>query len=197
MGAASKPVAAIQQKALEVHFKDKDERVLDELNMRKGLVIIFLRTKHRTDRLTKYLDSYGFKVGLIHGGRTQGQRNRALRDFRNGKIRILCATDVAARGIDVPEVEHVINFDLPMQDEDYVHRIGRTARSGATGEALSFVMPEELNDWDAICRKYRLEDLSLGRNSYKSRKKTFGKKRGAGSFGRLSLIHISEPTRPY
>ena len=118
MGAASKPVAAIQQKALEVHFKDKDERVLDELNMRKGLVIIFLRTKHRTDRLTKYLDSYGFKVGLIHGGRTQGQRNRALRDFRNGKIRILRATDVAARGIDVPEVEHVINFDLPMQDED-------------------------------------------------------------------------------
>ena len=100
VGAASKPVAAIQQKALEVHFKDKDERVLDELNMRKGSVIIFLRTKHRTDRLTKYLDSYGLKVGHIHGGRTQGQRNRALRDFRNGKIRILCATDVAARGID-------------------------------------------------------------------------------------------------
>ena len=99
----------------------KDECIVHELNSRTGSVIIFLKTKHRTDRLHQYLNDYGFAVDIIHGGRTQGQRNRAISDFKKGKSRVLCATDVAARGIDVPHVEHVINFDLPMQDEDYVH----------------------------------------------------------------------------
>jgi len=180
VGSVSTPVSSIRQNAVEVAFQQKDERLLDELNQREGSVIVFLRTKHRTDRLVKYLQGYGIKAGHIHGGRSQGQRNKALKDFRSGKTRVLCATDVAARGIDVPQVAHVINFDLPTMDEDYVHRIGRTARNGADGEALSFIMPEEFNLWDALVRKYNLKGLSLGTNSLTSRYsgKSKGKKSG-------------------
>jgi ATP-dependent RNA helicase DeaD len=157
----SRPVNQIKQSVIQVHFKDKDECILSELNEREGSVIVFLKTKHRTDRLKKYLSDFGFAVDLIHGGRTQGQRNRAIKAFKDGKSRILCATDVAARGIDVPHVEHVINFDLPMQDEDYVHRVGRTARNGATGEAVSLVTPEEERDWNRIVKKYDIPDATI------------------------------------
>lgn len=178
IGAPSTPVASIRQNAISVEFKEKDEKLLDELNQRKGsTVIVFLRTKHRTDRLVQYLKGYGIKAGSLHGGRTQGQRNKALKDFREGKTQVLCSTDVAARGIDVPEVEFVVNFDLPTMNEDYIHRIGRTARNGAKGEALSFVMPEEFNLWDGLVREYKLKGLSLGTNSLTSR---YQGRRGAG-----------------
>ena len=154
----SKPVSKIKQNVMQVEFADKDECILNELNTREGSVIVFLKTKYRTDRLMNYLKKYGFDVTQIHGDRTQGQRNKAIRDFKTGKVRILCATDVAARGIDVPHVEHVINFDLPMTDEDYVHRIGRTARNGAGGEALSFVTSQEYRDWNRIAKKYQIVD---------------------------------------
>ncbi len=160
-GRVSLPVKAIKQSAALVRFKEKDDRIVDELNERTGSIIVFVRTKHRTDRLAQNLKDFGFKVDLIHGGRTQGQRNKAIRNFKEGKSRILCATDVAARGIDVPSVEHVINFDLPMMPEDYVHRIGRTARNGAKGEALSFVMPEERRNWQQLVRKYQITDVVL------------------------------------
>ncbi len=182
----SRPVAKIKQTIVQVEFKDKDECVVEELNTRSGSIIVFLKTKHRTDRLKQYLSDYGFAVDLIHGGRTQGQRNRAINSFKKGKTRILCATDVAARGIDVPHVEHVINFDLPMQDEDYVHRIGRTARNGAEGEAISFVTPQEHRDWNRIAKKYEIPDL-LPESSKKDRKPRkkggFRKKGGKPSFG--------------
>lgn len=160
-GRVSLPVKAIKQAAALVRFKEKDDRIVDELNERTGSIIVFVRTKHRTDRLAQNLKDFGFKVDLIHGGRTQGQRNKAIRNFKEGKSRILCATDVAARGIDVPSVEHVINFDLPMMPEDYVHRIGRTARNGAKGEALSFVMPEERRNWQQLVRKYQITGVVL------------------------------------
>lgn len=161
VGRTSLPVASIRQAVVQVQFKEKDDRIIDELNARKGSVIVFARTKHRTDILARNLSKYGFSVDLIHGGRTQGQRNTAIRNFKSGKARILCATDVAARGIDVPQVEHVINFDIPMMDEDYVHRIGRTARNGADGEALSFVTPEERHAWNGIVRKYKIIGATL------------------------------------
>ncbi len=142
-------------------MSQKNDKILDELNQREGSIIIFTRTKSRTDLLAKNLKSYGFEVDLIHGGRTQGQRNRAIKNFRSGQARILCATDVAARGIDIPEVQHVINFDLPMAKEDYVHRIGRTGRNGASGEALSFVTPQEYGDWNDIARKYQIEGVFI------------------------------------
>jgi superfamily II DNA/RNA helicase len=161
IGQVSQPVAAIKQSVVQVTFRQKDERIVDELNKRTGSVIIFARTQNRTDILYKNLVSYGFEVDLIHGGRSQGQRNRAIQNFREGRSRILCATDIAARGIDVPQVEHVINFDLPMMEEDYVHRIGRTGRNGAKGEAVSFVTPQEHRSWQALARKYRIPGVEL------------------------------------
>ncbi len=173
----SKPVNRISQKVLKVQFKDKDESVLNEINTREGSVIVFLKTKHRTDRLKQYLKSYGVSVDLIHGGCTQGQRNKAIKNFKLGKTRVLCATDIAARGLDVPQVEHVINFDLPMQDEDFVHRVGRTARNGADGEALSFVTPDEHRNWNRLAKKYDLSGLLLDVPIEKSKnKKRFSKK---------------------
>lgn len=158
---AARPVSTIKQSVIQVKFQDKDNRLIDELNQRQGSVIVFARTKHRTDIITRILQDYGFSVELIHGGRTQGQRNKAIQNFKKGSKRILCATDIAARGIDIPQVEHVINFDLPMMDEDYVHRIGRTARNGATGEAVSFVTPEEHRSWQALTRKYKIQGVEL------------------------------------
>ncbi|HSX18309.1 MAG TPA: DEAD/DEAH box helicase [Candidatus Saccharimonadales bacterium] len=104
-----------------------------------GKVIIFGRTKHGVERLGKELEARGFKVSALHGGKSQGQRNRALDGFRTNQINILVATDVAARGIDVKDITHVINFDEPQTYNDYVHRIGRTGREGKPGHALTFV----------------------------------------------------------
>jgi ATP-dependent RNA helicase DeaD len=157
----SRPVSTIKQTVITLENKHKEECILDELAEREGSVIVFLKTKHKTNQLTKYLADYGVQVGLIHGGRTQGQRNRAISSFKKGETRVLCATDVAARGLDVPHVEHVINFDLPMQDEDYVHRIGRTARNGAEGEAVSLVTPHEHHDWNRLVKKYDIPDALI------------------------------------
>lgn len=161
IGPKSKPVETIKQKIVLLKPKAKENRLLDELNQRDGSVIIFTKTKMGTDKLSKYLNEFGFKVSKIHGDRSQGQRNKAIQDFRDGKYRILCATDVVARGLDVPHIKHVINYDLPMMDEDYVHRIGRTARNGEEGEALSFVTPHEQSAWKRIQRKYKLDNIEF------------------------------------
>ena len=173
----SRPVSKIKQTVIQVEFKDKDQCILQEINERSGSIIIFLKTKHRVDRLTEYLADYGVPVDKIHGGRTQGQRNRAISRFKKDKIRVLCATDVAARGLDVPHVEHVINFDLPMQDEDYVHRVGRTARNGAEGEAVSLVTPDEHRDWNRLVKKYDIPDSLLEEGPRTAKKKKSSGKR--------------------
>ena len=160
-GRVSRPVATIKQSVVSTTLEEKDDKLLDELNRRKGSVIVFLKTKRKTDRLAKFLKEYGHAVSFIHGGRTQGQRNQVIRGFREGKFRILCATDVAARGIDIPSIEHVINYDLPMLDEDYVHRIGRTGRNGAKGEAVSFVLPSETRTWKVLVQKYGIAGADL------------------------------------
>lgn len=183
VGRGSLPVEAIKQSIVELEFKDKDDYILDELNKRSGAIIIFVKTKYRTDRLAKHLADYGHLVETIHGDRNQGQRNRAISKFKSGKVRILCATDVAARGIDVPQVEHVINFDIPTQDEDYVHRIGRTARNGAEGEAVTFVTPEEHRTWQILAKKYKIPGVELktiSRSAAKNdKKKRSGKKKSS------------------
>jgi ATP-dependent RNA helicase RhlE len=115
-------------------------------------VLVFTRTKHRANRLAEYLAKQHVKAERIHGRRSQGQRTQALDGFKDGTYQVLVATDIAARGIDVTELGHVINFDVPVQSEDYVHRIGRTARAEATGNAFTFVAPEEENDLRAIER---------------------------------------------
>ena len=152
IGAVSRPVEKIQQSTVEATGKTKNEILLDLVNARPGSIIIFVRTKHRTDRVAKYLTQYRLPVARIHGDRTQGQRTRAMDGFRSGEFRILVATDIAARGLDISHIAHVINYDLPQVPEDYVHRIGRTARAGAEGEAVSILTPEDREMWGRIQR---------------------------------------------
>jgi ATP-dependent RNA helicase RhlE len=108
-----------------------------------ALSLVFARTKHGAEKLSKTLAAAGYAAGSIHGNKSQGQRDRTLKAFRGGEIRVLVATDVAARGIDIPGVSHVYNYELPQVPENYVHRIGRTARAGAEGEAVALVSGEE------------------------------------------------------
>jgi ATP-dependent RNA helicase RhlE len=119
-------------------------------------VLVFTRTKHRADRLTRDLNTDGIDALAIHGNKNQNARTRALAKFKCGDLRVLVATDIAARGIDIDQLPHVVNFDLPNIPEDYVHRIGRTGRAGATGQAVSLVSNEErgyLRDIERLIRK--------------------------------------------
>jgi ATP-dependent RNA helicase RhlE len=119
-------------------------------DMREALV--FTRTKHRANRLAEHLVRSGVKAERIHGNRSQSQRTEALAGFKSGKYRVLVATDIAARGIDIEALGHVVNFDVPMAPEDYIHRVGRTARAEATGDAFTFVSPEEEGELKRIER---------------------------------------------
>ncbi len=150
IGEVSRAAPKIEQKIKHVGGAEKNNAILDEVNARAGSILIFVRTQRRTDRLAKYLAGYGLPVAQIHGGRSQGQRTRAITDFRSETVRILVATDIAARGIDIDHVAHVINYDLPEVPEDYVHRIGRTARAGREGQALSLISHEEKHLWKDI-----------------------------------------------
>ena len=114
--------------------------------------LVFTRTKHRANRLAEHLVRHGIKAERIHGNRSQAQRTAALAGFKSGKYRVLVATDIAARGIDVEELGHVVNFDVPPVPEDYIHRVGRTARAEATGDAFTFVSPQEEGDLAQIER---------------------------------------------
>ena len=115
-------------------------------------VLVFVRTKRRADRVARQVGQAGFDVARIHGDRSQSQRETALAGFRSGRHQVLIATDVAARGIDVEGISHVINYDVPTVPTDYVHRVGRTARMEAEGEAITFVSPEEEGDVRGIER---------------------------------------------
>jgi ATP-dependent RNA helicase RhlE len=134
----------VEQAVIHVDHSRKQDllhALLDDKGISRALV--FARTKHGADRVVRKLQDAGFAADAIHGNKSQGQRERALDAFKKGKARVLVATEIAARGIDVDEVSHVINFDLPNVPEQYVHRIGRTARAGSTGMAISFCAPDE------------------------------------------------------
>ena len=115
-------------------------------------VLVFTRTKHRANRLWEFLEKRGIVAARIHGNRSQAQRTDALEGFKQGRYKVLVATDIAARGIDVEALGHVVNFDVPVQPEDYIHRVGRTARAELTGEAFTFAAPEESPELRAIER---------------------------------------------
>jgi ATP-dependent RNA helicase RhlE len=137
------PVAGHRKAALLMALLQRDE---------VKNVIVFTRTKQRTNRLAEALDASGVSVARIHGNRSQSQRENALEGFKRGRTRVLVATDIAARGIDVEDLSHVINFDVPHVPEDYIHRVGRTGRAGATGDAVTFCSPEEQKDMQQIER---------------------------------------------
>lgn len=155
VGTISQAAPSVDQKIISTTGNQKNETLLNELNRREGTILVFARTQARTDRLARYLLSRGLEVGRIHGGRSQGQRNSALVAFRNGQTRVLVATDLAARGIDVLKIGHVINYDLPQATEDYIHRIGRTGRAGLKGQALSLLTPEDRSQWNDISNLLR------------------------------------------
>jgi len=149
-------VDRIEQRAIHVGRAGKPgllAEVLSETGVDRA--IVFTRTKHGADRVVRGLEDAGIAADAIHGNKSQGQRERALAGFRSGKIRTLVATDIAARGIDVDGISHVINYDLPNLPESYVHRIGRTARAGAAGVAISFCSPDEVAFLRAIERAIR------------------------------------------
>lgn len=123
----------------------------------EALTLVFARTKHGAEKLMKGLVADGFNAASIHGNKSQGQRDRAIKAFRAGEINVLVATDVAARGIDIPGVAYVINYDLPEVPDNYVHRIGRTARAGREGEAIAFCAPDELDQLIQIQKLMKIE----------------------------------------
>jgi ATP-dependent RNA helicase RhlE len=148
-----KPADNVALQMFEVS-KDKKSELLEHLlSKHEGSFLVFTRTKHGADRLANRLSRVGHNAARIHGDRTQAQRVAALKGFTSGANRVLVATDVAARGIDVPHVAHVVNYDLPKEAEDFVHRVGRTGRASRSGTAHTFAMPEERNDVKKIERK--------------------------------------------
>lgn len=153
-----KPADKIEQ---EVHFIAKGEKLglLKELldSHRDDLALVFGRTKHGMEKLARMLEKSGFAVAAIHGNKSQGQRQRALEAFKEGRVRVLVATDVAARGLDIPEVRHVYNYELPNVPDNYVHRIGRTARAGRDGRAIAFCSPEEMGELKDIQKVMKRE----------------------------------------
>ncbi|MEY2511591.1 MAG: ATP-dependent helicase RhlE [Verrucomicrobiota bacterium] len=144
IGRRANPAETVTQFVYEVPSHLKPSLLLHLLGDPKfDTVLVFTRTKHGADRIARRLESTGIKTGTIHSNRSQNQRLRALKDFKSGAVRVLVATDVAARGIDVDGISHVVNYDFPMHSEDYVHRIGRTGRALAIGDAISFITPDD------------------------------------------------------
>ncbi len=144
VGEKTAPPSSIRQTICPVTLENKSPMLLEILKRPEvESAIVFTRTKSRADRIAKMLQRHHVKAVQIHGDRSQGQRNAALAGFKSRHFRVMVATDVAARGLDIPDVSHVINFDLPEETEGYIHRIGRTARMGKAGEAISLVTPEE------------------------------------------------------
>ena len=146
IGVTTKPVEQVDLRLYEIEQERKLDLLTHLLRNEQGSFLVFARTKHGTDRLAKNLARTGVKTGRIHGDRTQSQRNQALSSFKDGSCRVLVATDVAARGIHVEGIAHVINFDLPQVPEDFIHRVGRTGRAGARGIASTFSPRSERSD---------------------------------------------------
>ena len=151
-------VETVEQVYYRVDGRDKTRALRSLLDAQdRPLAIVFRRTKHGATKLHRQLEREGYKVGLLHGGKTQAQRNKTLAAFTGGRTRILVATNVAARGLDIPNVSHVINYDLPEDVDTYVHRIGRTARAGKDGIAVTLVGDAEIRDFNKVKRALSVE----------------------------------------
>jgi ATP-dependent RNA helicase RhlE len=157
MGATTKVADNIDLNVYEVEQTEKVALLQSMLKENKGSFLIFARTKHGTERLAKHLAMAGTKAARIHGDRTQNQRNEAMKGFKEGHYRVLVATDVAARGIDVQGISHVVNFDLPQAPEDFLHRVGRTARAGMRGTASTFSTRAERHEIRRIERTLNIQ----------------------------------------
>jgi len=159
VGSTIEPIAKIKQESIQIQHGQKFTHLLKELDDREGSVIIFVKTKHSADSLALKLKGQSHNADAIHGDLRQRRREQVIASFRNQKSRIMVATDIAARGLDVPHVMHVINYDLPQCPHDYIHRIGRTGRAGAEGFALSMISPDDNSKWRAIGKLISGEDI--------------------------------------
>jgi len=186
----------IKQETIEIETDEKLNTLVTQIESRKGSILVFVKTKYGTEKLSKALSKNKIKSFPLHGGLRQSKRNTIMKNFRDMKFRILIATDVAARGIDVPHIEHVINYDLPQMAEDFVHRIGRTARAGSKGIALSFITKGDFAKWREIQKilnpklvlkkhfslKRKTTEKSFKKNENEDRKKRRKKQRHTDKF---------------
>ena len=183
VGSLSAPIAKIKQETFEVSQDKKYHELINQLVERSGSILVFVKTKHGADKIVKRLKFDGHKADAIHGNLRQSKRDRVITGFRNGNSRILVATDVAARGLDIPLIQHVINYDLPQVPEDYVHRIGRTGRAGKEGSALTFLTPSDRSMWNSISKLIDPNYKPPQRD--RDQKRSFrGGKKGKGSFNK-------------
>lgn len=150
MGETNVIATNIKQEVIRIDQPKKYQELMVQLTEREGSIIVFVKTKHGADKMAKKLRQDGMTSEALHGDLRQSKRDKVMKNFRAKNFRVLIATDIAARGLDVPHIEHVINHDLPQVPEDYIHRMGRTARAGAQGSAVSFVAPQEARIWHAI-----------------------------------------------
>lgn len=171
VGSTTTPIAKIRQEIIHTHDAGKFDHLLDQLTHRQGTVLVFVKTKHGTERLAKKLVKAGVAAEAIHGDLPQNKRVRVIEGFRDQKFRVLVATDIAARGLDISHIEHVINYDLPQCPEDYIHRIGRTARAGAEGAAVNILTPADADKWKAIHKLIHGTPAELPKGFYAEAKK--------------------------
>jgi ATP-dependent RNA helicase RhlE len=157
IGQTSKPSDRVQLRAYMVMQDQKLAQLDKMLAEEEGTYLVFARTKHGADRISRKLEKIGHSVEVIHGDRSQSQRTQALKKFSEGRARVLVATDVAARGIDIQHIAHVVNYDLPNGSDDFIHRIGRTGRAGAKGIATTFVTPLEKGDARKLERELKIQ----------------------------------------
>lgn len=193
----TKAAPKIKQEIRRVSSSEKFPILLEELQEREGSSIIFVKTKRGADQLADKLRRQDLNAGSLHGDLKQRQRDRVTLQFRNNKIQIMVATDIAARGLDIPHIRHVINYDLPQCPEDYIHRIGRTARAGLEGEALCLISPDDSGKWKAIQRLLNPGEPQAPANQGRSRshkpfRKDFSEnssreRKGEGRYQRTSL----------
>ncbi len=154
IGTAGGPARSITHEVENVPAAQKTEWLAKFLRRTQGPILVFMRTKSGAERLARQLQSYGIRAAALHADRTQQQRTAAVEGFRGGQYHVLVATDVAARGLDIDGITHVVNFEVPSSRETYVHRVGRTGRADATGTALTLVAPEELRALEALQRSF-------------------------------------------
>jgi ATP-dependent RNA helicase RhlE len=183
IGRHSNPAETVTQLVYEVPHHLKTNLLAHLLkDPSLNMVLLFTRTKHGADKVARKLEQSGIRTATLHSNRSQNQRLRALKDFKSGSVRVLVATDIAARGIDVDGISHVVNYDFPMHPEDYVHRIGRTGRAHAVGDALSFATPE---DHSAL----RSLERFIGRGVVRKRAEGF-------NYGAPAPARTEQPHRP-
>ncbi len=193
VGSLSTPIEKIKQETFQITADKKYHELINQLVERSGSILVFVKTKHGADKIVKRLKYDGHKADAIHGNLRQSKRDRVIRGFRNGNSRILIATDVAARGLDIPVIKHVINYDLPQVPEDYIHRIGRTGRAGKDGSALTFLTNNDRGMWRSIQKlidpnfKVKEEARPNNQKSKKFNKKNKFKKKFKNKFSNNKL----------